>query len=54
MELKRSDLSFTAENGVSSKTTKNMSLDKNVSPGFNFQTKKENEDTTEEAYQKVR
>ena len=54
MELKRSDLSFNAEDGVSSKTTKNMSADKNVSPGFNFQTKKENEDPTEEAYQKVR
>ena len=54
MELKRSDLSFNAEDGVSSKTTKNMSADKNVSPEFSFQTKKENEDTTEEAYQNVR
>ena len=31
-----------------------MSADKNVSPGFNFQTKKENEDPTEENYRKVR
>ena len=54
MELKRSELSFMAEDGVASKTTKKMLADKNKSPDFNFKTKKENEDTNEEGYQNVR